>query len=74
VEARSEFYPNPSMPWLGVSGAFNASEGVEFVVEVVDILAPLLPSGRPTIGHAVNADFPFIEPGFRASLFARISL
>jgi hypothetical protein len=74
VEGHTSFYPEPLLPWLGVSGAFNASEGVEFVLEVADILAPLATGGRPTIGPLVDANFPFISPGLRASLFARISL
>jgi hypothetical protein len=74
VEVKTGFYPNPVLPWLGLTGAFNASEGVEFVLEVSDILSPLLPNGRPTIGPEVNTDFPFISPGLRASLYAQISL
>jgi len=75
VEVKTAFYPNPVLPLLGVTGAFNASEGVEFVLEVDDILSPFLTTvGRPVIGSEVNADFPFISPGLRASLYAQISL
>jgi hypothetical protein len=62
------------MPNLSLSGALEAGGGVEFVVEGVDVLSPLLPDGRPTIGPTVDAAHPFIEPGFRVSLFTRISL
>lgn len=74
AEARSEFFPEPSMPWLGLSGSFALSEEIEFTLEVSDVLAPLLENGRATIGPTVRDGFPFIEPGFRASLFTTITL
>lgn len=74
AEVSSELYPTPTMPDLSLSGAFAAGGGVEFVVEGVDVLSPLLAAGRASIGPTVNAANPFIEPGFRVSVFTRISL
>jgi hypothetical protein len=74
AEARADFYPEVSMPWTALSGSFAPSEELEFTLEFTDLLAPLLEQGRPTIGPEVSPGFPFIEPGFRASLFTRISL
>lgn len=75
AEGRVDFYPEVAMPWLGVSGSFAPSDELEFTLEIADLLAPLLgDAGRPAIGPRVTPEFPFIEPGFRASLFTRISL
>jgi len=74
AEVRSDFYDaGPAMPWVGLSGSFAPSDELEFTLELSDLLAPIS-AGRPTIGPALSGDFPFIEPGFRASLFTRISL
>jgi hypothetical protein len=62
------------MPWLGLTGSFAPSDELEFTLEFADMLAPLLESGRPAHGPSVSPEFPFIEPGFRASIFTRISL
>ena len=74
LEAMSEFHPEAAMPWLGLSGTIAAGEGVEVVIEFSDLLAPLLDQGRPTHGAAVSTDYPFIEPGFVASILTRITL
>lgn len=74
VEARSDFYPEAAMPWLGVTGAFAPSDELEFTLELADLLAPLLEAGRGSLGPVPTDDYPFVEPGFRASVYTRISL
>lgn len=74
AEARTGFYPEVAMPMVGLSGSFAPSDEIEFTIELSDLLAPLLEEGRPSIGAVGSEDFPFIEPGFRASIFTRISL
>jgi hypothetical protein len=74
LEVVSELYPEPNVPWLSLAGTVTAGEGVEVVVELSDLLSPLMDAGRPTHGAQVTADYPFIEPGFVATIFARITL
>jgi len=74
LEVVSELYPEPNMPWLGLSGTVTAGEGVEVVVELSDLLSPLMDAGRPTHGSQVTPDYPFIEPGFVVTIFTRITL
>jgi len=74
LEAISDFYPEPSIPWLGLSGTVTAGEGVEVVIELSDLLSPLMDPGRPAYGSQVTAEYPFIEPGFVATIFTRITL
>ncbi|MFW6292033.1 MAG: hypothetical protein ACOC7V_06850 [Spirochaetota bacterium] len=74
VEARSEFYPQAAMPWLGITGSFAPSDELEFSLELADVLAPILENGRGTLGPVPTDDHPFVQPGFRASVYTRISL
>lgn len=74
VDVAQRFYPAYAPPRAGMTGSFSASEGVEFVLELSDLFAPLGTDGRAALGPNVTADYPFIEPGFRASIFTRISL
>jgi hypothetical protein len=74
VEARSDFYPQAAMPWLGITGSFAPSDELEFSLELADLLAPLLEEGRGSLGPVPSDEYPFIEPGFRASVYSRISL
>ncbi len=75
LDASMEIFPESvAMPRLDAEGFFQAGEGVEFVLRLHDGLAAFLPDGRPTIGTAVTAEYPFVEPGFSLSLLARISL
>ncbi len=74
LEVVSELYPEPNVPWLGLSGTVTAGEGVEVVIELSDLLAPLMDAGRPVHGSQVTLDYPFIEPGFVATIFTRITL
>jgi hypothetical protein len=74
LDVATELYPEPSVPWIGLAGTVTAGEGVEVVVELSDLLSPLMDVGRPTHGAVVTADYPFIEPGFVATIFARITL
>lgn len=74
MEVVSDFYPEPNVPWLGLSGTVTAGEGVEVVIELSDLLASLMDTGRPTYGSQVTPDYPFIQPGFVATIFARITL
>lgn len=74
LEATSSLYPAPDMPVMDLSGTITASEGVEVVVDMSDLLAPLMSTGRPTHSAVLSGDYPFIEPGFVATIFARITL
>jgi hypothetical protein len=67
-------YEELIVPRLGVQGFFDVVEGVRLVTELEDVLAPLLPEGRPRIGSTVNEDFPYIQPGFRLIVKTEISL
>jgi hypothetical protein len=74
LETFIELHPEPEVPVVNLSGSFAASEGVEFVLELSDILAPLMVDGRPVYGPTYSAAYPFIEPGFVATIFTRITL
>ncbi len=74
LEVVSDFYPEPNVPWLALSGTVTAGEGVEVVIELSDLLSPLMAAGRPTYGSQVTPDYPFIQPGFVATIFTRITL
>ncbi|MBU8913704.1 MAG: hypothetical protein KOO61_06735 [Spirochaetales bacterium] len=74
LEVVSELHPEPNVPWLGLSGTVTAGEGVELVVELSDLLSPLMDAGRPTHGSQVTPEYPFIEPGFVVTIFTRITL
>ena len=74
AELVTEFFPQLTVPQLGLSGSWTAGAGVEFVLELSDVLAPLMDDGRPVFGPAVTPGYPFIRPGFVASLFTRITL
>ncbi|MEE8440759.1 MAG: hypothetical protein V3S41_03490, partial [Spirochaetia bacterium] len=74
LEVVSDFYPEPNVPWLGLSGTVTAGEGVEVVVQLSDLLSPLMDTGRPTHGSQGAPGYPFIEPGFVATIFTRITL
>ncbi len=63
----SSYNDTVSLPELGASGFIRVSSGVQFSLEVTDVLAPLLEEGRKTYG-------PYEEPGFRATLKTHISL
>jgi len=74
ADVRTDFFPEASMPLLGLAGSFAPTDELEFTLELADLLAPLLENGRPAQGARVGSEYPFIEPGFRASIFTRISL
>jgi hypothetical protein len=74
LDASVKFYPEFLMPTVDFVSSFAPSDELEFVLEVRDMLAPVLEEGRPAFGAAVSSDYPFIEPGFRAAISARISL
>jgi len=67
------FYPEAGVPWIVVNAAVNVADGVDLELEAKDLLAPLF-AGRPEIGAEPTSAFPFIEPGFRATILTRISL
>ncbi len=74
VAARADLFDDATLPHLGAGGFFNVARGVQFQLELRDLLAPALSDGRPQIGSDVSSDFPFIEPGFRVILKANVSL
>jgi hypothetical protein len=74
ADASVELYPEPTIPEINLTGTVVITEGVALDLVVHDPLAPLFTDGRPTIGSLATSEFPFIEPGLRASLLARISL
>lgn len=74
LDALLEFYPRPVLPEIDITGTVAVTDGVALDLVLSDPLALLLPDGRPSVGPTVSSDFPFIEPGFRASVLARISL
>lgn len=67
-------YDSIAPPILGMNGFFRVTDGVEFVLELSDILAPLLEHGRPRYGGVPGDLSPFIEPGFRVTVTTQISL
>ncbi len=74
-EVSSGFYPEPTLPRVGLTGSYVIADGVEIDLELLDLLAPLLGErGRAAFGPMVGDRFPFIEPGLRGSLITRISL
>ena len=68
------FYPEFLMPEIDFVTTYSPTNELQFVLEANDVLAPLLDSGRPAFGPEVTAEYPFIAPGFTASISARISL
>ncbi|MFP4551360.1 MAG: hypothetical protein ACLFNT_11175, partial [Spirochaetales bacterium] len=73
AETELTFFPEAGVPWLALNGAVNIVDGVDLEIEAKDLLAPLF-AGRPAIGAQPSSEFPFIEPGFRATILTRISL
>ena len=61
------FSTGAQVPNIGLSGFFRASEGVLFLLELSDVLAPLIPGGRTTWST-------YAEPGFDLVLRTEISL
>ncbi len=74
ADAAFNFYPMPVVPKLDITGSFRITDGVDLDLVLDDILAPLLREGRPVVGPGLSPLFPFIRPGFRASVLTRISL
>jgi hypothetical protein len=72
--AQVDFYPEAGIPWLTLFGSAAIADGVDLEVELADLIAPLFQAGRPSTGAEVNEAFPFLEPGFRATILTRISL
>lgn len=74
LEVRSSLFPEPDIPWLGLETTISATDGVDIVVDLADILAPINDTGRAVHGPAVTAEYPFIRPGFVATILTRITL
>jgi hypothetical protein len=73
AEVSSALFPQPAVPELDLRGTFVAGEGVEFVLELRDILSPLF-DDVPLAGAEFVPAFPFIRQGFVATLYTRITL
>jgi hypothetical protein len=67
-------FNTPEAPNVSANVFFRITDGVELDLDAQDLLAPLLPNGRPVLGPVVNSNFPFITPGFRVTLTTHISL
>ena len=74
INSRMDVYDEPVVPRLGAGAFFKVSEGVQFEMELRDLLAPGMPDGRPQIGGSVSDGYPFIEPGLRLIVKAQVSL
>ncbi|TVQ40649.1 MAG: hypothetical protein EA384_02425 [Spirochaetaceae bacterium] len=74
IDSRMDVYDDPVVPRLGAGAFFKITEGVQFEMELRDLLAPGMPDGRPQIGDSVSGAYPFIEPGLRLILKAQVSL
>jgi len=74
LQVKSNFFPEPDIPWLGLETTISAAEGVDVVIELSDLLAPINDTGRAVHGPSVTAEYPFIEPGFVATILTRITL
>lgn len=74
ADAVLELFPQPILPQIDITGSVTITDGVALDLVVNDLLAPLFVDGRPADGPSVTSNVPFIEPGFRASVLARISL
>lgn len=68
------FYDEPALPLLGITGYASVTDGVELSLSFDDLLAPARDVPRARVGARDSSDYPFIEPGFRATLAARLSL
>ncbi len=67
-------FGSPVVPNVSANLFARISDGVELDLDAEDLLAPLLPQGRPVIGPSVNSTFPFFSPGLRITLSTHISL
>ncbi|MFW5995019.1 MAG: hypothetical protein ACOCRN_02825 [Spirochaetia bacterium] len=63
-----------ALPNMSASGFFGVAEGIEVGLEFYDILGPVREQPRARFGATASGEYPFIEPGFRATMFARLSL
>lgn len=68
------FYNEPALPLLGFDAYASVTEGVELGLSLDDILSPVRDQPRATVGATASEDYPFIEPGFRATVSARLTL
>lgn len=68
------FYTEPALPLLGFDAYANVTDGVELGLTLDDILSPVRDQPRAAVGAAASEAFPFVEPGFRATLSARLTL
>lgn len=74
LESRMELFDELVVPRLGAGAFFKVTQGVQFVMELRDLLAPGMPDGRPQVGDSVSDAYPFIEPGLRVIIKAQVSL
>lgn len=63
-----------ALPNMTAGGHVGVAEGIEVGLEFNDILGPVREEPRARVGATRSGDYPFIEPGFRATMFARLSL
>ena len=68
------FFDEPALPLLGFDAHASLADGVELGLSLDDILSPVREQPRATVGATASDDYPFIEPGFRATLSARLTL
>ncbi|MFP4643034.1 MAG: hypothetical protein ACLFM0_01635 [Spirochaetales bacterium] len=68
------FSDGPSIPIAGVTGFASVTDGVELSLSLQDMLSPAAESPRYRYSAGESSEFPFIEPGIRATLSARLTL
>ncbi len=68
------FSDGPALPKTGITGFASVTDGVEVSLSLEDILSPLNEEPRYRYSADERDAFPFIEPGIRATLSARLTL
>lgn len=68
------FFDGPAMPVSGISGFASVTDGVEVSLSLEDVFSPLSETPRYRYSAGKQEAFPFIEPGIRATLSARLTL
>jgi hypothetical protein len=74
ADVAAELFESVQVPTLDFSGYVDVSEAVRISADILDVLSPMIPDGRPRVGGEVSKEFPFVEPGFRVVLKTRVSL
>ena len=68
------FSGGPALPVAGITGFASVTDGVELSLSLQDMLSPVVESPRYRYSADEREAFPFIDPGIRATLSARLTL